>query len=145
MATVTHTASLAQSNYVPLSNIGTNLISGVVGPITLSASGSGMILLAKIPPNAKVTILEAHTSGATTQVLNLGVRSGRNTSLTASALGGTGAAQGAANLSIPYQCVRDETDGEMFKYVIATLQSGSVTASFQINYQITYTSPGSPT
>jgi hypothetical protein len=33
----------------------------------------------------------------------------------------------------------------MFKYVIATLQSGSVTVSFQINYQITYTSPGSPT
>lgn len=137
---VTHTASLAQANIIPTANhAGANILMGTVGPLSLSASGSGMILLAKIPAACRVNIFEVHTNGATTGTLNVGVRSGISTSLTASALLGSAIAGAeAARMGAPYTTVRDETNGETYKYVVCTQQAGTVTASFQMNYTIVY-------
>jgi len=141
---VTATASLALPAITPhRPHTGTHILQGTYDGAGLSASGSGMLLLAKIPPDALVTVVEEHSTGAATQVYNVGIRAEAG-SLSASALTSLKAG-GTAGQSVqhgPYQCVREETTNESFKYVTATLQSGTVTASTAIRYLVIYSVAG---
>lgn len=141
MAT-TRTASLALASFTPRSyHVGENVVSGVYDGAGLSASGSGMLLMARIPPSSTITGLDAYiSSGATTQTLNFGIRSGVSTSVTASAIGQLAkATTGLAASSLPYACTRDEANGETYKFVVASLDTGTVTASCKVNFVIRYT------
>ena len=134
---VTQTASLAQPAIPIKTPVTSNFVMGNWKG-TLSASGSGMVFLAKIPPTCLVNIIERHTSGATACTLNIGIRQGNSTSLTASALVGSSVQAERATLGKVYKCVREDTTNESYKYVVATLQAGSVTASVEIDYTIMY-------
>jgi hypothetical protein len=134
MATVT--ASLAASGVVPKANHYTNILSGTRSG-TLSISGQALLLMAKIPPNVKdLQLTVQHISGATTGVMNYGTRA-QDGSLAASALGSS-IASGVTHISPPIDVTWDDAGGETYKYVIASLVSGTVTASLVFNYQITY-------
>jgi hypothetical protein len=141
MASTTQTCSLAQPAAVPLANHTMNILSGSYSG-AISTSGSARILMAKIPATAtRVQLTTRHTSGATSQVLNFGLKSGTAGSYTDSVSVFGQVADGVTFLSPAVDAsTRWNADtGETFKYVIASLQSGSVTASFCLNYQITYT------
>ena len=134
MSTVT--ASLAASGVVPKANHYTNVVVGTRSG-TLSLSGSALLPMAKIPPNAKdVQLIVQHISGATTGVMNYGTRA-EDGSLAASALGSS-IASGVTHISAPIALTWDDAGGERLKYVTASLVSGTVTASLVFNYQITY-------
>jgi len=138
---VTVTASLALSTYTPHTpHTGTHVIVGNYDGVGLSASGSGALFLGKIPPNATVTVIEEHTAtGAATQVLNIGIRA-QGGSVTYSALAsiGGGGTSAQSNIHGPYKCTREDTTNESYKYVVASLQSGTVTASMVMKYTIIY-------
>lgn len=139
MAT-TRTASLATSN-APVPGVHTGgVIQGKYEGAGLSASGSALLFLCKIPASCNVSIVETHVSGSATQVLNVGVRGGNSTSVSVSALMGAAAASAAdnANFGGPYTTTWDQTAGETFKYVVASLQSGTVTASMNVYFSVFY-------
>lgn len=144
MASTTRTVTIAQSTaplYVPL---GSHTISydnrGIAA--SLSASASAVLLLAKIPPGAKDVqiIWNALHTGATGAKLQFGIKSGD--SVTASALMSlTDIA--VTNLAGPFVSKRytpgwDDSAGETVKYVQCSVGSGTVSAGFVLDYQITF-------
>jgi len=135
----TLTASLALATFTPSRvHTGTHVLQGQFTGAGLSASASSSwILLAKIPPDCTVSVVEMHSSAATTQVLNIGIRAEAGSTL-ASAIGAINNTKAAVNLHGPYTCVREETTNEKYKYVVASLESGSPTASMQMKYQVIY-------
>ena len=139
MTITTATASLAASGVQPRANHYTNVLAGKLAGQVVSLSGSALVWLAKIPPNAKsVQLITRHASGATTGVLNYGISSGDGASISVSALG-SGIADVTFHISPPVDVTWDDAGGERAKYVTATRVSGTVTAvSLAINYQITY-------
>lgn len=135
MATVT--ASAAQSTVNVKGNHVNNIIAGnYAGAVSLS--GSANLWLAKVPPNAKqVQLIVRHVSGASTGVANYGIRNGAGSSATYSALGSS-ISSGTTHISPPVNLTWDDTNGERAKYVVASMVSGTVTASLSFSYQVTY-------
>lgn len=126
----TTTASLAYSTVPPLAHHGVNVVNGSMSGL-LSASGSGLALLAKIPRGAKNIALTAfHSSGATTQVLNYGLRHGLSASTSFSAFGELADSNGGT--FFVESITMEETVNEAFKYVVASRQSGTATTSLVI-------------
>ena len=135
---VTATASMPQANIVPVANHGANSIPVNWGPSALSASGSGLVLLAKIPINAKnVQFIGTQAAGATAQVINLGIRHGHSASMTVSAMGNM-PTQLTAVATVPYTPAWDDAGGERHKYVVASKESGTQTVSVVITGRIFY-------
>lgn len=135
MAT-TQTASLALST-TPVNgdHMGGN-IRGTFDAAGFSSTASGVILLGKIPVNAKnVQVACYYQTGSATYGLELGVRNGATTSATVSALG---IAVEAGFIGPVYTPTWDDASGETFKYVQAMQDSGSVTASLTMNYSINW-------
>lgn len=137
MAT-TLTASLAYSGVQPKGVHTGATLTGKWEGAGLSLSGSGMLLMAKVPYGAKnIMLLEHHElNGAATNVMNFGVRHGASASTSFSALGADLAA--ITNLGKPYTPAFEGAGGESFKYVVGTHVSGTVTASLNIYYSVTY-------
>jgi hypothetical protein len=144
MATLT--ASLAASQGVVRAvHAGVNSISGSYnsGASSLSASGSSIVLLCKLPTSATVLeVIEYHSSGATTSPLNIGIRDGATTSMSVSVLFAA-VTQGAVNRAELQAdgpgLFLSATDAENFKYVIASRDGGSVTTSLKVNFTVLYT------
>lgn len=137
----TQTASLALSTVSPPGvHAGTNTLSGkYVIASGLSASGNALILLAKIPVNCKDVQMHSYTAQAGTgaaAAFNFGVRGGKTTSVSISALGASPAL--GHYLGPPYTPGWDDANSEQFKYVTASLESGTASASITLNYAITY-------
>ena len=146
MASTTQTCSLAQPGVIPLGNHGINvLVGGYAG--ALSTSGSARLLMARIPATATRVQVTAHIAagGAATQVLNFGLipeLAGTNT-ISASVFGTVNCTACAGMVmfmspSVDVSTRWNDAVGEKYKTVFASLQSGTVTASFCLNYQITY-------
>ncbi len=137
MAT-TLTASLAYATVQPKANHFGNRIAGTHAVGAISASGSGMALLAVVPPNAtNVQLLVRHNSGGETAlVMNYGYRT-ENASLSASAFISS-LADVTTMISAPVNFTRDEANYERRRFITATKVSGTAGASTVINYQITY-------
>jgi hypothetical protein len=135
MATVT--ASVAANTYVAKGNHVNNIVAGNYAG-ALSLSGSSRLLMAKVPANAKsVQLIVRHVSGASTGVMNYGIRNGAGDSATVSALGSS-IASGVTHISPPLDLTWDDANGERVKYVVASAVSGTVTASLSFSYQVTY-------
>ena len=138
----TITSSLAISTYSPPAvHAGANSIRGkYVLPTGFSlSSANAMLLLTKIPVNAKDVQIHSYTAQAGTgavAVINFGVRGGETTSLSVSALGVSPAL--GHYLGPPYTPGWDDANGEKYKYVTATLESGTASASITLNFAITY-------
>lgn len=144
MATVTRTASLAVAGVQPKAlHAGVNVVSGTWNdPGTLSASGSGLVLFCKVPVGAKIVdLVEYHSTGATSQVLNIGLRHGASASFAASAILGA-AAQATVNAgaaTLPIDVTGEDTANERFKYVTISRQSGTATTSLKVRMSIMFT------
>jgi len=106
----------------------------------LSASGSALLLAAKVPVTAKnLRFAGMHNSGATGLVLNVGLRHGHSASTSISALG----QMDAQNVPVWTNPVDvddywDDAGGERWKYVTFSKQSGTASASFVLQGEITY-------
>lgn len=144
----TITATLARAQSIPRSvSAGMQAVSDrySTGATVLSASGSGMIWLAKIPDGATIHgIREYHTAGATALALNMGLRNGRSASSNITQIL-SDATKGALNQgvpeSFPISVSCDAAANESFKYLVCTIYSDegpSPTTSLQINYTLTY-------
>jgi len=137
MAT-TLTASLALSTYTPPANHMGNVLKGQYVGVDVSSSASGLILLAKIPAYAKnVQLIVQHNTASTAWVGDYGILNGVTASASVSAFLGAAAA-GSVHISAPYQPTWDDANSEKFKYVTVNHDSGTVTASISIRYQISY-------
>jgi hypothetical protein len=140
---MTATASLAQSTFTPPAVHTGNTLRGsiIAAPTDLSLSAAGgMLLLAKIPVKCKdvqVTIYSAQTGGTGgVAALNLGVRAGETTSNTISALGVSPAL--GSYIGPPYTPGYSAAQSEKFKYVTASLDSGTASVTMTLNYTISY-------
>lgn len=139
MATLT--ASLAQSTVTPAMVHTGNTLSGRYSG-AFSTSGSGILLLAKIPAYAKTAqLVFSMQDEQTTMVANFGIRSGVSTSADVSAFYASATGPNVTRVSKVFDCVanRDETLNESFKYVVATLATGTKAASAVIEYSINLT------
>ena len=144
MASTTRTVTIAQAAAPLYAPLGSHTISydnsGIAA--SLSASASAVLLLAKIPPQAKdVQILwQADPTGATGAKLQFGIKSGD--SVTASALVALTdiAVTNTVGpiLSARYTPTWDDSAGETVKYVQCSVGSGTVSAGFVLRYQVTY-------
>ncbi len=142
----TATLSAAAAKFIPPVNIGLNRIP-IYRAGTLSDSGSGYILAAKVPVSARNLRWEGmQNAGAATQVINVGLRHGHDASTSFSALG----AMGTQNVPVWTDPIDvkgtfwDDTGGERWKYVIFSKESGTASASLVIQGNITYDHYGSP-
>lgn len=138
----TITSSLAVSAYSPPAvHAGPNSIRGkYILPTGFSLSSAGaMLFLTKIPVNAKDVQIHSYTAQAGTgaaAVINFGVRGGETTSVSISALGASPAL--GHYLGPPYTPGWDDANGETYKIVTATLESGTASASITLNFNVTY-------
>jgi len=140
---VTRTASLAMVGPKAV-HAGVNAVSGSYTGAGLSASGSGLLLLARIPATCQVIgLLCRISSPATTQTMNFGVRSQDGTSISASLIGAAVAGSNLiASRVVPVNLSANTS--EKYKYVTASIDTGTVTASMQINYTILYQMDSQP-
>jgi hypothetical protein len=145
MASTTKTTTYAQAGYQAMANAFGNMINGTVSGgayASLSPSASAVLLLAKIPPQAKHLRIQwnaVHTD-STGAKLQFGVKSAD--SVTASALVALTdiavTTTTAWAVSAVYDPTWDDSAGEQVKYVQCSLGSGTISAGFVLNYVITY-------
>jgi hypothetical protein len=142
MAVTTLTASLALSTVTPPSvHAGTNTLSGTYnsGATVLSLSASGLLLLAKIPVNAKnVQLISRHTTGATSYSMDFGIGSGDSGGTNSASVLGSAVVFNAVHISPPVSPVWDDAAGERHQYVTGILTTATATTSLIVNYSITY-------
>lgn len=138
MASVTHTSTLVARSGVQSRAVhaGVNAVS-VYWPSGAALSASGVVFACLVPQGALIhNFLERHTSGATSQVLDIGIRdSGGSHSYSAIA---SGLAQGVANCRLdkgPYQVPDSSGD----RIVTISKESGTVTVSTAVTLTIFYT------
>ena len=140
---VTHTASLAASNVAPkIVHAGVNAVTDAytVGAV-LSASGSGVALLCKVPVGAVLHGFESyHNAGETATTLNFGLRAGHETSASYSAIAADVVHQATSSqhTKLPQTVAGSEADNERFKYLTASLAAGTGGSSLVIRYTLTY-------
>ena len=144
MASTTRTVTLAQAIAPTYEGLGTHVIAGDNRGIaaSLSASASAVLLLAKIPSGcSRVQILwNALHTGATGAKLQFGIKSGDSVSASALMALTDIAVTNLAGpfLSKAYDPTWDDSAGETVKYVQCSVGSGTVSAGFVLDYQISY-------
>lgn len=148
MASVTRTTTYAQASAPVYTQVGgSHTIIGSTSGVAsaLSASGSAVLLLAKIPPRAKTVQLtwQALHTGATGAKLQFGIKSADSVSASALMTLTDIAVTALAGPFVGgvYKPTWDDSAGETVKYVQCSVGSGTVTAGFVLDYHITYTMP----
>ena len=144
MAT-TATASLAQTGVQPNGNHTGVTLSGTSTGASggLSASASAVLLMAKLPYGCKNVMLgfSAIHTGATGAKLQFGVVD-RGGSVTASAISTqvdlAVTTRTAWQVFTPYNPDWADADSHQWKYLQCSTSSGTITAGFVIDYQVSY-------